>query len=93
MAAHRCPTCKTDWPNYPTYAVCPECLDRCDPMANAKGIPVDEAESRARHAKFDRQYTKREETREGPTPEEIGQQEAKLLAQQWRDMESWLDNG
>ena len=90
MAALRCTSCLTNWPNNPTYAKCPECGDKCDPMANAKPIELAEAKSRARFAAFDREYEKREETREGPTPEEIGRQEAHAIVAEWRELDTWF---
>jgi hypothetical protein len=90
MAANRCRKCLTSWPSYPTYAVCPECLERCDPMATAQAITVAEAESRARHAKFDREYEKHDAERDGPSPEELGREEAKRLAAEWRKLEEWV---
>jgi hypothetical protein len=88
MAANRCRLCLTNWPATAAYSTCPECLQRTDSMTGAQAIPLDEAQTRAKTATFNREYADREANRDGPSPEELGREEAKRLAAEWRKIEA-----
>ncbi len=54
MAARRCSSCSTDWPNDSSYSRCPAC--QTSTWLSMGSEPLDEAEarSRANHAEFER---------------------------------------
>lgn len=55
-------------------------------------MPAEEAESRANHALFDRYYEIREGERHGPTPEELGADDAReFLEEFWAEVGELTD--
>lgn len=74
--AYHCPDCKTNWPYFQSFKVCPECAIPCRTAATTKVMTSQEAQKRVKTLAFIRYYELRETEREGPTPEEIGVEEA-----------------
>lgn len=91
MAAWRCKSCLVNYPKVGDYQVCPTCEEGCDGMANATPITVDEAQSIARHAQFNREYEKYDAERCGPSPEDLGREEGRRLAAEFRALEAWVN--
>jgi hypothetical protein len=56
MAARRCDLACAPWPAKPPYKVCPECQEPTKVVSNDTPLSDDEAQSRARHAEFERFY-------------------------------------
>lgn len=89
--AHHCPDCKTNWPYYSSFKVCPDCAIPCRTAATTKVLTAQEAQSRVKRLAFIRYYAERELQREGPTPEEIGLEEAVRDAAEIRKLNEALD--
>lgn len=90
--AFRCKWCDVEWPNSPDYLICPVCRTRTlfgagNPLTNA------EARSIVRGTEFDEFYREREGEREGPTPEEVGEAEARDLIEKWKEVEASYGEG
>lgn len=81
MAAMLCPVCRTRWPHDAEFRECPRCEKRCEPRPGMDPqASLAEARSEARRMRFERFYARREveRTERGePTPEEIGEREAR----------------
>jgi len=83
-----CDECNSEWPKDKAYAKCPRCQVMCRTAVTASVMTNGEAKQQLNHITFQREYRLRDEKRERlgrPTPEEIGRQEARKLAQAWRD--------
>lgn len=63
MSARRCSMCLVNWPIDPHFNVCPECGRRTDFMTGVEPINEREADSRYKHAEFERWYARREKVR------------------------------
>ena len=74
--AFECPDCRTRWPNSRKFATCPECSVPCRTAAVPTVLTNGEAKTRLNRLAFLRYYRQREDTRTGPTPEEMGRREA-----------------
>ena len=74
--AYHCVDCKTNWPYFSSFKVCPECCIPCRTAATTKVMTSQEAQRRVKTLAFIRYYEQREAEREGPTPEELGIEEA-----------------
>lgn len=74
--AFECPECLTNWPHYRSFRTCPECRVPCRSAVAPKVLTAAQAKSRILHAEFLRYYRARELYRHGPSPEEVGRQEA-----------------
>lgn len=71
--------CGVNWPNHQDYRKCPVCLERTDTVIRGAPITFTEAKKLANDAEFERYYAEWDARREGPSPDEIGRQEAKLI--------------
>ena len=77
MGANRCSTCSVNYPQTPTYAVCPVCQERTSPMTNETSMSPASARAIVAQAQFDKFYEQSwPSKRPGPDPEELGRQEA-----------------
>lgn len=94
----KCPMCTIEWPYDPItmdvkgkskkvgFMQCPECGEdtkahrTADPLMNAQ-----EAATRIRHIIFNRFYEVFDERRTGESPDEIGREEGRILAEQERE--------
>lgn len=78
-ACLRCSTCGTDWPSFHEYRVCPRCRERTDAMSNGTPLTLQEASKLKRQLEFERMYEARERSRVGPSPEQLGREEAREI--------------
>lgn len=73
--AYECPECRRAWPYTKAFGICPECRVTC---RSATAVPMtgESAKVELGRVKFNRWYQDREAKRVGPSPEELGRQEA-----------------
>ena len=85
-----CENCAVPWPNLADYRACPVCNSK---TRSAMGQPLTngEAKQKIKVARFDQFYEEREQRREGLSPEQIGAEEARVLAAKWREIEEAID--
>lgn len=76
--AYSCPECDRAWPHVRAFSTCPYCRVPCR-SATATPLTKRQVEVELLRVKFNRDYAKREATRKGPTPEELGEEEAATL--------------
>ncbi len=87
MSSRRCALCLTEWPagsikhkeKVYEFKRCPECGEATWSSATGQAIPHAEAVARSLRAAFERFYDARERKRQGPSPEELGSQEAREI--------------
>lgn len=89
--AYHCTDCKTNWPYYRPFQICPECAIPCRTAATTRVMTGQEARRRVNTLAFIRYYERRELEREGPTPEEIGEEEARAQTAQIRELNRALN--
>lgn len=89
--AYHCPECKSNWPYYQSFKVCPQCAIPCRTAATTRAMTGQEAQRRVKTLAFIRYYQQRELEREGPTPEEIGLEEARAQSAQIRELNRALN--
>lgn len=87
-----CPDCRTRWPHSRPFSTCPECGIKCRSAVAPRVLTAGEAKSRLNRVAFIRFYRDRELARRGPTPEEIGKQEALEQIQEIRRMNGVLND-
>ena len=75
--AYECPECKTAWPYYLTFDICPECRVVCRRTVTPRALSSEQARLRLLRIQFVRYYEAREAFRTGPSPEEMGRAEAR----------------
>lgn len=83
MATRYCTECCLAFPL--RYRQCPICSTRCKVRYGAEPISPERARKLARAYEFERFYTRRERQRSGPTPEELGSQDAQREIQERRE--------
>lgn len=82
-----CPGCRRRWPWDTSYRECPICEVQTRPtMGN--GMTAGQAKAAVRAAAFESFYLEREGQREGPDPEELGRQEARVEMARLRKLEA-----
>ncbi len=91
MASRRCFTCGTDWPTARKYLVCPVCETRTSYLGGPSPITSQEASDIVNHALFDTFYAEHDAKRKGPTPEELGHQDATVILDLERALEGETD--
>lgn len=79
MAVNRCSMCGTNWPHHKSFNRCPVCLEKTDTVVRGKPITFTEAKKLANEAEFERYYAEHDRRRKGPSPEEIGAEEARSI--------------
>lgn len=89
--AYECPNCFTRWPYFRTFQVCPECSIPCRSAVTPRSLTAGEAQSRLTRIAFIRYYEDRERERLGPTPEEVGEREAREEILRIRALEESLN--
>jgi hypothetical protein len=78
--ARYCPSCGTYWPARIRWGHCPEDGTETYGVVGKEPISLSEAESRTNTAEFDRWYFGTwERKRQGPTPEELGAEQARVV--------------
>lgn len=77
--SYRCSRCSLNWPNQSKFKNCPGCGEETSLLSNETPLPLPEAMSKAKHLAFERLYDERERARSGPSPEELGREEARVL--------------
>lgn len=73
---YECGNCKRKWPHTRPFNVCPVCRVRCITSTLGNPLTKDEIEVEFRRRDFDSFYARREAARTGPSPEDIGRDEA-----------------
>lgn len=91
--AYHCTECKSNWPYFSSFKVCPDCGIPCRTAATTRVMTSQEAQKRVKTLAFIRYYEQREAKREGPTPEEIGLEEAMAEVAQIRQLNDAYGSG
>lgn len=89
---YECPECRTAWPHYRSFQKCPECRVACRSAVTPRVLTAAQAKSRILQIEFIRYYEAREKFRLGPTPEEIGRQEAREEIERTRELNQALND-
>lgn len=88
MAAERCSDCGINWPIGTKQ--CGQCLSDLDHFLYATSITAAEAKSLRALAEFERYYDRHDQTRVGPTPEELGLEDSKAEVERIRFLRQTL---
>ena len=83
---YECPECRTCWPHYRSFDVCPECRVACRSTVTPRVLTAQQAKRRILHVEFIRYYEAREKFRIGPTQEELGRAEGREEAERIRKL-------
>lgn len=75
--AYVCPKCEVEYPPAFLFAECPSCEVETELELHGDPIPFSAAETIEKRALFDRFYERYDANRKGPTPEELGSEDAK----------------
>lgn len=87
--SRRCPECSLYWPTHLNLSSCLECDGRLF-ISDGEPMSDEEVNRRKLTAEFNEWYEQREAQRNGPTPEEIGAEEARAELERYRALEdSW----
>lgn len=89
MVSRYCSREGTYWPALVEFRTCPECGGETYGVVGIQPISREEAERRVKQAEFDRWYLGTwERERTGPTPEEKGAEEARIVIDLDRRLEA-----
>lgn len=79
MASHRCFRCGIEWPVSRKNVTCLRCGEKLEYAPYGIPLNLKEAEALKREIEFEQFYEKWDAERKGPTPEEIGAQQAREI--------------
>jgi hypothetical protein len=90
-AAYSCQSCGSNWPYSPRYSKCPECDKPCMTCSVPRPMTMAEAAERRLRIDFIRFCAQRDQKRQRlghPSPEQLGELEAREIIQTARDIDS-----
>lgn len=79
MYGRLCDGCGTSWPHDRAYESCPRCRTVTRVSTIRKALTAEQAKLEVRRIEFERFYDSRELERQGPSPEQRGREEARLI--------------